>query len=270
MAGGNPVFKTTNGGASWTRVHSGMSGATVLSLAVSASSQVYAGIDTIVSGGMPDTEAFVSKLNPEGDSLVYSTYLGGFGNDDGDAVAVDSSGDAYVVGQTASADFPVAGPRTSSLQGASDAFVTKLNPTGTSLLFSTLVGGAQSEIGRSVILDAAGNVISGDAFDGINIGNGGEGSNNLIQGNIIGLNASATTPLGNGGSGVIFNLGAKNRVLLHIFDSNTPLLITVDNFDGISVPVAEGDTGTKNGVVTVRLSAATSRTVTVDYNILSI
>jgi photosystem II stability/assembly factor-like uncharacterized protein len=151
------VFKTTNGGASWTQAHSGMGGATVFSLAVSASSQVYAGIDTIVSGSMPDTEAFVSKLSPAGDSLVYSTYLGGFGNDDGDAIAVDSSGDAYVVGQTVSADFPVAGPRSSSLHGSSDAFVTKFNPSGDSLLFSTLVGGAQSETGRSVALDAADN-----------------------------------------------------------------------------------------------------------------
>jgi photosystem II stability/assembly factor-like uncharacterized protein len=153
------VFKTTNGGASWTQVRSGMGGATVLSLAVSTSSQVFAGIDTIVSGSSPDSEAFVSKLNPAGDALVYSTYLGGLGNDDGDGVAVDASGNAYVVGQTASADFPVAGPRSSSLKGQSDAFVTRFNADGTSLLFSTLVGGtgAGTEIGRSVALDSAGN-----------------------------------------------------------------------------------------------------------------
>jgi photosystem II stability/assembly factor-like uncharacterized protein len=151
------VFKTANGGASWTQVHSGMGGATVLSLAVSASSQVYVGIDTIASGSSPDSEAFAAKLSPAGNSLVYSTYLGGIGNEEGDAIAVDTAGNAYVVGQTASTDFPLAGPRSSSLKGSSDAFVAKFNAAGNSLLFSTLVGGTGSEIGRSVALDAAGN-----------------------------------------------------------------------------------------------------------------
>ena len=152
------VFKTTNGGATWTQVHNGLGRATVLALAVSASSQVYAGVDTRfgVSVGL-DSEAFFSKLSPAGDALVYSTYLGGEGNDEGDAIAVNSSGNAYVVGQTASADFPVVGPRASSLQGTSDAFVTKFNAAGDALVFSTLVGGAQAETGRSVALDGAGN-----------------------------------------------------------------------------------------------------------------
>jgi photosystem II stability/assembly factor-like uncharacterized protein len=151
------IFKTTDGGANWTQVHSGMGGANVLSLAVSASAQVYAGIDTIVGGNNPDAEAFVTKLSPAGDSLVYSTYLGGLGDDEGDAIALDSAGDAYVAGQTASADFPLAGARQSSLHGANDAFVARLNPAGTSLLFSTLVGGTSTESGRSIALDSSGN-----------------------------------------------------------------------------------------------------------------
>ncbi|MET0647259.1 MAG: Calx-beta domain-containing protein, partial [Pyrinomonadaceae bacterium] len=151
------VYKTTNDGADWTQVHSGMSGATVLSLAVSTSSQVYAGVDTLVGGSNPDSEAFVSKLSPAGDDLMYSTYLGGNGSDEGDAIAVDSSGNAYVVGQTSSADFHVAGPRASSLKGTTDAFVTKLNAAGSSVLFSTFVGGASNETGRSVALDSSGN-----------------------------------------------------------------------------------------------------------------
>ena len=151
------VFKTTNGGASWARVRSGMEGPSVASLAVSASSQVYAGVDTLIDDRLPHSEAFVSKLSPAGDSLAYSTYLGGAGGDEGDSVAVDSSGRAYVVGQTGAADFPVAGPRASSLKGANDAFVAKLGAAGDSLIFSTLVGGAQGETAHSVALDAAGN-----------------------------------------------------------------------------------------------------------------
>ena len=151
------VFKTTNDGADWTQMHSGMSGATVLSLAVSTSSQVYAGIDTLVGGSNPDSEGFVSKLSPAGDELVYSTYLGGNGSEEGDAIAVDSSGNAYVAGQTSSADFHVAGPRASSLKGTTDAFVTKLDAAGSSILFSTFVGGTSNESGRSIALDPSGN-----------------------------------------------------------------------------------------------------------------
>jgi hypothetical protein len=91
------------------------------------------------------SDAFVTKLNPTGTGLVYSTLLGGSGAEDGLAIAVDAAGSAYVTGDTNSSDFPTV----SSFQpafggGVLDAFVTKLNPTGTGLVYSTYLGGGAS------------------------------------------------------------------------------------------------------------------------------
>ena len=106
-------------------------------------------------------DAFVTKLNPQGSALVYSTYLGGTaGVDRGWAIAVDSEGSAYVAGDTTSSNFPIA----SSVQqafggGLSDAFVTKLNSSGSALVYSTFLGGSLYDEGRGIALNG-----SGDAF----------------------------------------------------------------------------------------------------------
>ena len=104
-------------------------------------------------------DAFVTKLNATGTALVYSTYLGGTGNDDGRGIAVDSSGNAYVTGHTNSTDFPVTpGAFQSALSGTNtDAFVTKVNTTGTALVYSTYLGGTGSEQGYGIAVDASGN-----------------------------------------------------------------------------------------------------------------
>lgn len=87
---------------------------------------------------------FVSELNATGTALVYSTYLGGSSVDYVNAIAVDGSGNAYVAGRAASTDFPTAGPLQGSLQGEVSAFVTKLNPGGSALVYSTYLGGSDS------------------------------------------------------------------------------------------------------------------------------
>ena len=110
------------------------------------------------SGGFyPD--AFVTKLSPDGSSLVYSTYLGGLSFDSATDVAVDASGNAYVVGSTESGDFPRVGgiPRT-NYSAYPDAFVTKINSTGSALLLSTTLGGSNSDAALRVALDATGNL----------------------------------------------------------------------------------------------------------------
>ncbi|MFL6335254.1 MAG: FG-GAP-like repeat-containing protein [Pyrinomonadaceae bacterium] len=102
-------------------------------------------------------DAFVVKLSPDGKSLVYATYLGGNGDDFGNAVAVDSAGNAYVGGLTASGNFPTtAGSFQTSKDGSADAFLAKLNPAGTSLVYSTFIGGAGSDQIGAVAVDAAG------------------------------------------------------------------------------------------------------------------
>jgi hypothetical protein len=102
-------------------------------------------------------EAFVAKLNPAGTALVYATYLGGTGLDSAAAIAVDAAGSAYVMGDTSAADFPTTpGALQPALRGDDDAFVAKLNPAGTALVYATFLGGTDQEQGRAIALDAAG------------------------------------------------------------------------------------------------------------------
>jgi hypothetical protein len=110
-------------------------------------------------GGTSST-AFVTKLNATGSALLYSTYLGGSGQDGGQGIAIDSSGDAFVTGRTSSSNFPaIAGAFQTSLGGEHDASVTKLNATGSALLYSTYLGGSGFDDGVGIAIDS-----SGDAF----------------------------------------------------------------------------------------------------------
>jgi hypothetical protein len=87
-------------------------------------------------------------------TLVYGTFLGGKSTDAIRAIAVDTAGSVYVTGETYSSDYPGAsGPR----QGSTDLFVTKLNPQGSAILYSTILGGSDDEAGNAVAVDAAGN-----------------------------------------------------------------------------------------------------------------
>ncbi|MBI1910900.1 MAG: SBBP repeat-containing protein [Deltaproteobacteria bacterium] len=103
----------------------------------------------------PWGDAFVTKISPSG-TLVYSTYLGGRATDQGNGIAVDSAGNAYIAGYTGSSDFPTAsaiqGPYSSS---AADAFITKISPTG-SLVYSTHIGGWYNEWAYAIAVDSTG------------------------------------------------------------------------------------------------------------------
>jgi hypothetical protein len=83
------------------------------------------------------TTSWLIKVNPAGTALVYSTYLGGSGGEGGSGIAIDSSGNAFVAGDTSSTNFPTVNPVQPNNAGGSDAFVTELNPLGTGLVFST-------------------------------------------------------------------------------------------------------------------------------------
>ena len=108
-------------------------------------------------------------MGPNGDTLIYSTYLGGSGSDEADAIAVDNAGNAYVAGTTRSADFPVTSAALQKqLAGLRNAFLAKITPDGSRLIYSTYLGGG-SETVSAVALDAAGNIVitgetSGAAF----------------------------------------------------------------------------------------------------------
>jgi PKD repeat protein len=107
-------------------------------------------------GDQGATDAFVTKLTPSGNGLAYSTYLGGSGNDYGNAIAVDSSGSAYVTGYTSSANFPTLNQYQGSLAGVIDAFVTKLTPAGNMLAYSTYIGGSGNDYGNAIAVDSSG------------------------------------------------------------------------------------------------------------------
>jgi uncharacterized repeat protein (TIGR01451 family) len=106
-------------------------------------------------GGTED--AFVLKLNAAGSALLYSTFLGGKLTDQAQGVAVDPSGNAFVTGYTVSTDFPTMNPFQSGRAGGYDVFVSKLDPSGSNLIYSTYFGGVQDDYGRAIAIDPAGN-----------------------------------------------------------------------------------------------------------------
>jgi len=114
--------------------------------------------------GDPDqanyTDAFVTKLSPLGDSLVYSTYLGGDGLEDGRGIAIDGGGNAYITGITYSTDFPTTQNAYQTYQGPmgfEDVFMTELSPLGDSLVYSTYLGGIERDRGYAIAMDGSGN-----------------------------------------------------------------------------------------------------------------
>jgi hypothetical protein len=108
--------------------------------------------------GDAGTNAFVTKLSPAGNALVYSTYLGGGADDYGQGIKVDAIGSAYIAGTTGSTNFPTVNPyQTDPADGNFDAFLAKLSPSGDSLVYSTYLGGSAYEKGNALAIDDAGN-----------------------------------------------------------------------------------------------------------------
>ncbi len=104
------------------------------------------------------SDAFVTQLSADGAALVYSTYLGGSGDDRASRkVALDAAGNAYVAGATSSTNFPTANALQPTLRGVQDAFVTQLSAGGTALVYSTYLGGSGRESADGVAVDPAGN-----------------------------------------------------------------------------------------------------------------
>ena len=113
--------------------------------------------DTTHNGG---EDVFATKLNAAGSALVYSTFLGGSGNDQGHAIITDANGNAHLMGFTddAATDFPTtANAYNSTNNGAIDVFLTKLDPTGSALSYSTFIGGSGVDRGTGIVLDSSGN-----------------------------------------------------------------------------------------------------------------
>jgi len=108
-------------------------------------------------------DAFLVRYNASGTAVEFATYLGGSGDDRALAVAVDGLGQPVLAGSTASTNFPLQNAVQTMSAGGRDAFVAKLNASGTGFIFSTYLGGAGQDEGRAVAVDAAGNVYVGGA-----------------------------------------------------------------------------------------------------------
>jgi photosystem II stability/assembly factor-like uncharacterized protein len=157
IAGGG-VIKTTNGGAGWTKAINGLNRSDIQSLAAdpSNSSIMYA-----AGAGNDSPEAFVTKLNSSGSGLLFSTFLGGSGDDVGNGIALDATGNIYVAGYTSSTNFPAVNAiqsAPSATEDCTNAFVTKLNPAVPSYVFSTYLGGSKCDRANAIALDGAANV----------------------------------------------------------------------------------------------------------------
>lgn len=118
-------------------------------------------------------DAFVTKFSDAGNSLIYSTYLGGSSVEHSYAIAIDTQGNAYVAGYTNSTDFPTLNPYQDSFAGGYDIFITKIASTGSSLIYSTYLGGGDDDYGYDVAIDdygcayVTGNTYSSD-FPAVN------------------------------------------------------------------------------------------------------
>lgn len=202
------------------------------------------------------TNVFISKIAPDGASLIYSTYLGGSGVDAGLAIAIDSSGSAYVTGSTTSLNFPTMGPYQPARAGAQDAFLSKLSPNGGALIYSTYLGGAAGiTTGRGIGVNLFGQTfIAGDtssasfpttggAFSTVYGGGASDGFVSLISSG--GGTLLASTYLGGAGADVISGLA---------LDASDFVYVTGGTFSA-DFPVTAGAyqtalAGTENAFVT--------------------
>src|SRR5215213_3864211 len=162
---GGGVIKTTDGGTFWTSVNTSLWTGIIRVLVADPSNSAI-----LYAGGSQSNfirDAFVTKLNSTGSDLLFSTYLGGSEGEFGNGIAVDSSGNIYVAGNTTSANFPIQNAFQSTPPGLIDSgghgFVVKLNPAVPTYVFSTYLGGTARDEAKSIAIDPAGNVyVTGD------------------------------------------------------------------------------------------------------------
>jgi len=185
----------------------------VLSVAVNAAGNAYVtgfteSANFPLTGGVYQntlkgtSNVFISKLNPTGSALIYSTYLGGNGYDAGTGIAIDGNGNAYVTGATTSANFPTSpGAFQMASGGVTNAFVTKLNPTGTGLVYSTFLGGNTADGGLGIQVDGNGNAyVTGSTYS-TNFPT----SVGAYQTSLVGTANAFVTKLNSGGTALVYS-----------------------------------------------------------------
>ena len=144
-------------------------------------------------------DAFVTKISANGSTLVYSTYVGGNGEDSGNAIAVDSSGDAFVAGGTGSSNFPVNGGYQTTLKGGLDAFVFELNSAGTALIYGTYLGGSSDDFASGIALRDGNAYVVGQT-QSLDFPKG-----NPLQSSLAGASNGFVTELNSSGSALVYS-----------------------------------------------------------------
>jgi hypothetical protein len=209
------VYSTYIGGSDWDQAQSiavdGEGNAYITGQTSSFDFPIFNAFQPTIGGFHND--AFVTKLNPTGSALVYSTYLGGSATDNGYRVAVDTDGSALVTGTTYSANFPKLNPYQPNLLGGNDAFVTRFTPNGQALTFSTYLGGSDVDYGNGIAIDAldrvyvVGYTFSQDfpALNAFQFNNFGGSDAFVTRFNPDGQSLSYSTYLGGGGQDIQAN-----------------------------------------------------------------
>jgi uncharacterized protein (TIGR03437 family) len=182
-------------------------------------------------------DAFVARLNPAG-SLSYSTYLGGNDVDQGFGIAVDSLGSAYITGSTTSTNFPAVNPLQPGCTGSTtpfgascaDAFITKLNAAGSAPVYSTYFGGSATDAGRAIAVDSAGNAYIAGITNSIDLRTAGAYQNNFGGGAqdafVLKLNPSGSallysTYLGGNGDDAAYGIAVDAAGTAYVAGSTT-------------------------------------------------
>jgi len=197
-----------------------------------AFNQTYAGGTNTTNAG----DVFIAKLNATGTGLVFSTFIGGSSVDTVNGIAVDTAGNSYVTGSTSSSNFPTtAGAYNQTHSGTSDAFIVKLNATGTGLVFSTFVGGSSSDGGSGIAVDTAGNsYVTGTTWSSnfpttagaYNQTHGGNSDAFVVKLNATGTGLVFSTFVGGSssdrGSGIVVDTAGNSYVTGSTWSSNFP------------------------------------------------
>jgi uncharacterized protein (TIGR03437 family) len=215
-------------------------------------------------GGAPfGLDAFVGKLNPAGTEFAYLTYLGGTRGDVANAIAVDTTGNAYITGNTYSADFPVVNPLQASRQGSVDSFVVKLNPSGSAPVYSTFLGGDSYDVGLGIAVDSNGNAYVAGVTGSSNFPMSNAAQRRFGADDLLGADAFVTKVAANGSS-LIYStyLGGKGTDLATAIatgsDGSTWVIGETDSADFPASGAGPAGVSGQNDIFVTRLSPAGS------------
>jgi len=204
------------------------------------------GAFNVTFGGGNYYDAFVTKMNPSGAALVYSTYLGGASTDTGYSIVVDGSGNAYVTGSTFSSDFPTtSNAYNRTLGGNQDAFVTKLNPAGSGPVYSTYLGGSQYDVGEGIAVDGSGNTYVTGYTASPNFPTTAGAYNRTFGGGedayFARFSFATPSPADNGGSGGDSSgegVGGQSVAVSHGVTAGQPVMFSFDQSPSTAAPIA--------------------------------